>query len=218
MRYSVDTAMNDWIRSPPTGGYVLPGEETTKHGWTDHLSLSSSTACYATATMALDLMQLFTHRSLLGSNTYFRPDCNHRRVFVPNIIRTAQSGSPGMLVTAMAPTEYNSFHGNKMGLMFYSLHTDDDNDVRERFALESFTDMRAKTTTNMTSVETDHKGPIVLANEAACEVNADDYALLMKYFDVNVETRKDAERLCALVHEIENDQSPEYRRHSRLHP
>jgi hypothetical protein len=108
--------MSTWAKPKSIGSPVKPGVETSND---DNIYL------FATETIFIDLLPLFTHGSLGGSNLLFCPDINHHRVFIPNITRPTTTGKPGMWATTLSNDGPN-FHGNKMGLMFYSaLHPND---------------------------------------------------------------------------------------------
>jgi hypothetical protein len=141
---------------------------------------------FATGTISIDQLPLFTHRSLGGSNLLFCPDINHCRVFILNVTRPTATGKPGMWATALSNDGPN-FHGNKMGLMFYSALHPSHAQGRTGFTLESFTDVRehVPTVADPTTIA-QFTGPVILKNELAYPVSAAEFHMLMNYFDIDV--------------------------------
>jgi hypothetical protein len=139
---------------------------------------------FTTGTISIDLLPLFTHRSLGGSNLLFHPDINHCRVFIPNVTRPSATGKPGMHATALSNDGPN-FHGNKMGLIFYSaLHH---SQAEGHPNLESFTDVREHVpTVDDSTSRAVFTGPVILKNQFAYPVSAAEFRMLMNYFDVDV--------------------------------
>ena len=170
--------MSTWAKPKSTGSPpVKPGVETSN---------DDDIYVFATGTISIDLLPLFTHRSLGGSNLLFRPDINHRRVFIPNVTRPTATGKPGMWATALSNDGPN-FHGNKMGLMFYSALHPDHAQGRTGFILESFTDIREHVPTVADpTTKARFTGPVTLKNELAYPVSAAEFHMLMNYFDIDV--------------------------------
>jgi hypothetical protein len=107
--------MSSWVKPKCTGSLpVKPGVE---------ISNDDDIYVFATGTISIDLLPLFTHHFLCGSNLLFCHDINHHRVFIPNVTRPTATGKPGMWATTLSSDGPN-FHGNTMGLMLYSaLHS-----------------------------------------------------------------------------------------------
>jgi hypothetical protein len=80
-----------------------------------------------------------------------------------------------------------NFHGNKMGLMFYSALQPSHAQDHTGFRLESFTDVREHVPTVADSTVTaEFTGPVILKNELAYPVSAAEFDMLMNYFDIDV--------------------------------
>jgi hypothetical protein len=169
--------MSTWVKPKSTGSPVKPGVETSN---------DDDIYVFTTGTISIDLLALFTHHSLGGSNLLFCPDINHRGVFIPNMTRSTATGKPGMQATALSNNGPN-FHGNKMGLMFYSALHPSHAQGHPGFTLESFTDVRERVPTVADSTTTaEFTGPVILKNELAYPVLAAEFDMLMNYFDIDV--------------------------------
>jgi hypothetical protein len=134
--------LTTWVRhTKSTGSPVMPAVE---------MSNSGDIYVFVTGRISIDLLPLFTHCSLGGSNLLFCPDINHPRVFIPNATRPTATGKPGMQAMALSNDGPN-FDGNKMGLMFYSALHLSHTQGHTGFSLESFTDVSFSTKTVLIS-------------------------------------------------------------------
>jgi hypothetical protein len=165
--------LSTWVKPKSTGSLpVKPGVETSN---------DDDIYVYGTG-----ILPLFTHRSLDGSNLLFCPDINHCRVFIPNVTRPTDTGKPGMWATTLSNDGPN-FHGNKMGLMFYSALHPSHAQGHTGFTLESFTDVRGHVPTVADSTMTaEFTGPVILKNELAYLVSAAELHMLINYFDIDM--------------------------------
>jgi hypothetical protein len=169
--------LTSWVRQKSTVSALKPGVETSNTG---------DIYVFVTGTISIDLLPLFTHRSLGGSNLLFCPDINHRRVFIPNVTRPSATGKPGMHATVLNNDGPN-FHGNKMGLMFYSALNPSHAACRTGLSLESFTDVREHVpTVDDSTTRAEFTGPVILKNQFAYPVSAAEFCIPMNYFDVDV--------------------------------
>jgi hypothetical protein len=169
--------LTTWVRQRSTVSALKPGVKTSNTG---------DIYVFSTGTISIDLLPLFTDRSLGGSNLLFHPDINHRRVFIPNVTRPSATGKPGMRATALSNDGPN-FHGNKMGLMFYSALHPSHAARRTGFSLESFTDVREHVpTVDDSTTRAEFTGPVILKNQFAYPVLAAEFCILMNYFNVDV--------------------------------
>jgi hypothetical protein len=148
---------------------VKPGVKTSNTG---------DIYVFVTGTISIDLLPLFTHCSLGGSNLLFHPDINHHRMFILNVTRPSATGKPGMHTMALSNDSPN-FHGNKMGLMFYSALHPSHAEGHTGFSLESFTDVRERVpTVDDSTMRAEFTGPVILKNELAYLVSAAEFHML----------------------------------------
>jgi hypothetical protein len=92
--------MSTWVKHKSTGSLpVKPGVETSN---------DDDIYVFMTGTISIDLLSLFTHCSLDGTNLLFCPDINHCRVFILNVTRPTATRKPGMWATTLSNDGPNS--------------------------------------------------------------------------------------------------------------
>ena len=174
--------MNDWIQNDATLHSIVPAKEIRNGGDLFHT---------ASVRMSLDKFAIFTHRAIGGSNQMYRPDVNHRKVWLTNITAGIKSGKPGMIHTAGEASADVDFGANKVGIIFYSVVlSDEDTGGRSKFPLQTFSKVLGEAKnigakTNAKKVE--RKDIMILDGEHACQPNADEFNSLMKYFSIPVQ-------------------------------
>jgi hypothetical protein len=102
-------------------------------------------------------------------------------VFIPNVTRPSATGKPGMHATALSNDGPN-FHGNKMGLMFYSALHPSHAEGRTGFSLEFFTDVREHVpTVNDSTMRAEFTGPVMTEITQPCVHTCDDLFICQLY-------------------------------------
>ena len=176
-------SMDEWIHNDTTLQPIVPTKEIRNAG--DLFRTAS-------VRMSLDKFAIFTHRAIGGSNQVFRPNVNHRDVWLNSITAGPKSGKPGMIHTAQEARADIDFGANKTGIIFYSLVlSEEDNDGRIRFPLRSFSKVLGKARNKgaaNTARKVERKGILFLEREYACQPNAGEFNSLMKYFSIPVQT------------------------------